>query len=181
MIPETLDKTIEDISLEFPSFKVLKKSESWLMKTIGKLLFIISFGQNKSFMTDFITTIGNTVYVPDSWDSKLEKSRIEVLMHERIHMRQSKKLTPIIYALAYLLFPIPIGFAWARAKLEWEAYTESMRVKSHFSGIQSVKTPEFKEYLFKNFTGSSYMFMMPFKSILEKWYQESIKRLSKID
>jgi hypothetical protein len=172
MIYETLSATIEDILKEFPKFKILKKSESWLMKTISKLLFFISFGKNQSFMINFITTIGNTVYVPDGWDNKPEKSGIEILMHERIHMRQSKKLTPIIYSLAYLFFPIPVGFAWARAKLEWEAYAESMRVKSYFQGIDSIKTPEFKEYLFSNFTGPSYLFMMPFRSVLEKWYKQ---------
>ena len=50
---EILDKAHEF----FPGLKLRYKDESTLMKIMGKLMFF-----NPSFMTQFTTTIGETIY-----------------------------------------------------------------------------------------------------------------------
>lgn len=58
---------LDDMRSEFSSFKIVWKKDSWLMKFIDGFLRVITLGKQRSFMTDYITTIGYTVYVPDSW------------------------------------------------------------------------------------------------------------------
>ena len=73
---------LEDVKSEFPSFELVRKADSRFMKFLAFLLFF-----NKAFMADFVTTIGNTIWVPDKWDKWPAVSRAEVLRHERIHLR----------------------------------------------------------------------------------------------
>ena len=108
MTNEDYLRLIEEIKEEFPTFTIRKKSSSFFMKSISTCLKVISFGKMDSFMEDFITTIGNTVYVPDNWDSKSASTKIISLRHERIHMRQTKRIGRIKFSLLYLFFPIPI-------------------------------------------------------------------------
>jgi hypothetical protein len=77
-------------------------------------------------------TICNTVYVKRGWAYKNVRNRIALLRHERIHLRQykrlglgSNKLGLIPFLFLYLLVPLPIWRSW-RALLEVEAYRESL-------------------------------------------------------
>src|SRR3972149_9289554 len=114
------------IRKEFPGFLIKKKTDSRMMRAIDLFLKIITFGQMKKFMSSFITTVGEVVYVPDNWDGKTEQNRMIVLRHERIHMRQAKRYTRPLFSFLYLFFPLPTVFAYFRMRLEREAYEESM-------------------------------------------------------
>lgn len=76
--------------------KIAFKDESRLMRLIGFLMFF-----NRAFMTDYITTLGRTVYFPTRGD--LLAGPWETLAHEAVHVRDYIR-TPVRFALSYL-FP----------------------------------------------------------------------------
>jgi hypothetical protein len=171
------DQLLDEIKIEFPKFKIVQKTDSNLMVVIALFLKILTFGKNKEFLTTYITTIGNTIYVPDDWNFRPWQPKYIVIRHERIHLRQSKKYGSILFSLIYLFFPIPFLFAYGRAKLEWEAYEESLRTEAELFGVNYIKQDKVKDFIFKQFTTSVYLWMFPFKSTLNKWYQKSLKNI----
>ena len=52
-----------DLKKEFPKFSLINKSDSRLMKVIDVLLRIITFNQQKTFLTKYTTTLNTTVYL----------------------------------------------------------------------------------------------------------------------
>ncbi len=119
---KNFEKLVVETAEEFPNFEIHYKQDSWLCKAINIFLKVITFWQMKKFMTHFITTIGNKVYVPDSWDERSDFDKYLVLFHERVHMRQKAKYGMIPFAICYLFLPFPIGFAGFRVLFEVEAY-----------------------------------------------------------
>lgn len=115
------EKIVESIIEKYPKFKIEKKSSSVLMKIIHWALFILTFGQMKDFMSKFITVIGYTVYVPDSWESTGDKGKASVLVHEARHMYQKEKYGSIAFSLGYLFWPLPLGLANFRLNMEVDA------------------------------------------------------------
>lgn len=162
---------------EFPDFKVVNKSGSWLMKAIDVSLKVITFGQMKQFMTGFITTLGSTVYVPDGWDDKPVESRLGVLRHERVHMRQAKRHGRFLFSLMYVLLPLPTVFAHFRKKFEQEAYEESLRALQEYYGDSVLKNPGIRSAMIDHFTSAEYFWTWPWKKSIAKWYDDTVARL----
>ena len=129
-IKEALNKILTETKLEFPDFEIIEKKDSTLMKVIDVCLKVITLGQMNKFMTGFITTLGQKVYVTDSWKQGSLIRQTEILRHERIHMRQAKKYGRFLFSFLYLMVPLPAGLAYFRKKFEQEAYEESMRALS---------------------------------------------------
>jgi hypothetical protein len=173
------DILVLEIKKEFPSFKIVPKSESWLSKTINVLLLIITFGQQKTFMSRYTTTIGNTIYTPANWDKRPETSRLAILRHERVHLRQAKKYTRFFFSFLYLFVFFPTVFAYFRKKFEQEAYEESIRARIEYSGIEYVKRSEYKAFLVKQLTSAQYFWTWPFKKSIEKWFDETLEKILK--
>lgn len=168
MIYENL---INEVSVEFPKFKIVKKTNSFFMKIIGFLLFLFSFGKNRSFMDLYTTTIGVTVYVPDNWNRWSDKSRVEILSHERIHMRQATKYGKLKFSFGYLFWPFPILWSSFRTKMEMEAYCESLRIKYEYDPT-IFENLKLKEYIFYQFTGPMYGWMCRDNNKLEAWWKD---------
>lgn len=164
-----------DISREFPSFKVLYKSNSTLMKVINAFLYVITFGNMTQFMTDFITTMGTTVYVPSSWPTLSPIDQCAVLRHERIHMRQSKRMTRVVFSLCYIFWPLPMGLSWGRAKLEMEAYEETLAAWKDY-GVDP-KNPMNVTWMLDHFTTAQYGWMWPFRNKVAAWYDAAVARI----
>jgi hypothetical protein len=156
-----------DIGFEFPSFQVVPKDQSWLMKVINFLLVCITFGKMKTFMTSFTTTIGYTVYVPHGWSLRPTASRATTLRHERVHMRQRKKYGWFLFSFLYLL-ALPIWRAYYRTKFEKEAYEETMKALLEYYGEAAVSAQ--KKSIVENFTGPSYFWMWTDQKAIEAWY-----------
>ena len=176
----TFDQLCEDIRTEFPSFTLVDKGSSFFMKLLNVFLLVVTAGQQKWFMKNFITTIGYTVYVPDGWlTSSPEWDRIVVLRHERIHMRQRKRWGAPLFTLLYLLLPLPIGVSYCRARFEWEAYTETLRAVYEFRGQRVLNDMSFKASIVKHFTSAEYVWMWPFKKTVEKWYDDAVEEILK--
>lgn len=170
------DALVLEIKKEFPSFKIVPKSESWLSKTINVFLLVITFGQQKAFMSRYTTTIGNTIYTPAGWDERSETSKLAIFRHERIHLRQAKKYTRVFFSFLYLFVFFPTIFAYFRKKFEQEAYEESIRARIEYSGIEYVKRPEYKAFLVKQLTSANYFWTWPFKKSIENWFDKALEK-----
>jgi len=165
-----------EVKKEFPDFLILPKDKSALMKFIDVSLMMITFGQMKNFMTGFITTIGNKVYVPDSWDKHTFSSKAEIIRHERIHMRQSRKYGRLLFSFLYLACPFPVGIAYFRKKFEQEAYEESLRALYEYHG-EKIFTASLKQGILSHFTSAQYFWMWPWRKDLEKWYDSAVEKV----
>lgn len=172
----TYEGTLREIKKEFPGFKLLWKEESRLMKFIAGFLLFITFGQQKSFQTRYVTTIGYTVYVPDSWKHLPDISRIITLRHERVHMRQRQRLTLPLFTLLYLLVPLPGGLAYFRTLFEMEAYEESIKatLELYPNGAALLMRPSVRAQMVDHFTTASYFWMWPFRGRVERWYDSTV-------
>jgi len=176
----TLNDFKAEIRAEFPEFKVLPKGESKLMKVIDVFLKVVTFGQMKTFMTGFITTLGYTVYVNTSWTSLEPTNQMVVLRHERVHMRQRKAYGSFWYSFLYLLVFFPVAFAYFRTRFEKEAYEETMKALLEFTpdtGTLTLKSQAFKDRMIGHFTSAEYFWMWPFRRSIERWYDKVVERL----
>ncbi len=168
-----LDKLIAEIKSEFPNFTVIPKADSLLMKWINLFMLLISFGKNQ-FMDDYITTIGTTVYSNNGWDGMKLETRATVLRHERIHMRQQKRYTWPLFAFLYLFPFFPVCFAYFRARMELEAYAETVRADLDYYGTNVIWSDKYKSWLVSQFTGPGYCWMFIFPKTVEKWINAAI-------
>jgi hypothetical protein len=132
----------------------------------------------RSYLDSYHTTIGSTVYVPSGWEEQPSDSRYVILRHELVHLRQFRRLTLPGMAILYLLIPIPMGVSYFRARLEREAYEETIRATAEVFGKEQVRTPAFRERIIRQFTGPSYGWMWPFRQQLERWYDSILERLA---
>ena len=164
-----------EISREFPSFRVRKKSESTLMRLIAWVLLVLTFGKNKDFMTRFITTIGTTVYVPDDRDARSPVGQCLILRHERVHMRQAAKYGSLLFSFLYLFWPIPIYRAVYRRKFEQEAYEESLRAMLEYGEDPSNFVVRMRMVM--HFTTSEYFWMWTNEKDIEEWFDRTVTKV----
>ncbi len=165
---------VDAIRAEFPEFTVTFKRNSELMKAADICLLIITLGQMREFMTKYTTTVGYTIYVPDSWATRSEKSQAITLRHECVHMRQRKKYGWFLFVFLYL-FCAPTIFAYWRAKFEKEAYEESIRATADYYGVAYLLA--LKSYIVSHFLDVSYFWMWPFRTGVERWFDEAVNKV----
>lgn len=172
-------ETLDEIRQEFPAFKLVWKEDSRLMKFIAVFLRFITFGQQRTFQTAYITTIGCAVYVPADWRKMSDISRIITLRHERVHMRQRRKYSMLLFSFLYLLCPLPGGLAYFRARFEMEAYEETIKstVELYPNGAQLVLRRDAKKQMIENFIGPGYFWMWPFRTRMERWYDAAVAKV----
>lgn len=171
-----LDSLIVAITKEYPQFELREKRSSWLMRFIDAVLWLITLGRMKSFVSSFTTTIGYVVYTPTSWDDWSERSRIAILRHERVHMRQRKEKGAFWFSVSYLLLPFPVLWAYYRMKYEMEAYEESMRVLWEYQGTKALDDIH-RAAMIRRFTSAEYFWMWPWRRRIERWYDDFVKRI----
>lgn len=170
----------------FPNLEIKYKDQSLFMKIIGKIMFF-----NPAFMTSYLTTFGDTVYVP-SQQFETQKEFLDVFIHECTHMYDEKRLS-FLYTLSYI-FPqilsiiffllsflitwkimVPLGLLclaplpapW-RTYFEKRAYLVQMYARYKLFGEDpSLYVDHYAAY----FSGASYYFMWIFgetKSIAQE-------------
>src|SRR5262249_36756926 len=105
--------------------RVVPKRRFWHQRAADISLRILTLGGQKSYLTHYVTTLGHTIYVPDDFDAWPPGRAWEVLRHEAVHVRQFERYGWLAMVLVYGLLPLPLGLAYGRARLEWEAYTET--------------------------------------------------------
>lgn len=151
---------LEELRAKWPRFKIIEKGDSPFCKVIDKVLRVLTFGGQRTFMTSYVTTLGYRIYVPDGYDRHVAPGRRYLTMrHEAVHVRQFRTLTWPLITLVYVLLPIPMGFAGGRAFLEWQAYRETLTATWQLYGEEAARDPDLHERIVRRYTGPDYGWM----------------------
>jgi hypothetical protein len=171
------NELIEEIAHEFPGFRLISKRESPLSRLIDRALKIVTFGAQRAYLTHYHTVLGHTLYTPDTWATTAEVDRIIVLRHERIHLRQRRRYGLPLMTFLYLIPFLPLGLAYGRARLEWEAYRETLRATAELLGLEGARSASLRERIVGRFTSGDYGWMWPFRRQVERWYDRALAEL----
>jgi hypothetical protein len=177
MSDDALAALMAELRGEFPRFRIVKKGADRLSRAIDVALKVLSFGRMRTYLTEYRTVIGDTLYVPDDWDDEPPADRAICLRHERVHLRQRRRWTMPLFAAAYLLFPLPVGLAYCRARFEWEAYRETLRATFELKGAAAVRDPLLRARMIERFAGPAYLWMWPFRAEVGRWYDAALTEL----
>lgn len=170
---------IEEIQKEFPRFRIVRKQGDPLSVCIDRLLRIVTLGGQCAYLTDYHTVLGYRLYVPTAWDTLSDLDRVILLRHERIHLRQRRRYGMLVMAFLYLVPFAPLGLAWGRARLEWEAYTETLRATAELLGLDAARSPKLRQHILARFTGPDYGWMWPFPRQLNRWYDRALTAIER--
>lgn len=172
-----------------PSFRIRTKDKpDWIYRIVRAVVGIF----NKDLDEHYITVISGTCWVPPSFAVRSARDQIETLAHETVHEYDRKRLTTPVFTLLYLfpqilgilallaILAIWFGPGWlwclgfilflapipspGRMWIELRGYQTNMMLAKY---VGKWNTPEglewVAEYYSKQFTGSGYYFMWPFR------------------
>jgi hypothetical protein len=176
-VEDRYQELVAEMRSEFPGLRIVKKPESALQRAIHKALVVVTLGAQRRYLDGYQTTIGRTIYVTSDWDLRPAAERYVTLRHERVHLRQFARYGLVLMSVLYLLIPFPVGLAWFRARLEWEAYAESIRAQAELHGRAAAAEPRFRERIVSQFTSGAYGWMWPFRRAVETWYDGALESL----
>jgi hypothetical protein len=167
-----LEGILAELEAEFPRFRILKKRTSLLQRAIHVTLALVTLGGQRVYITDYHTVLFGTLWVPDKWDAMSDDDKYILLRHERIHLRQRARMGDVAMTFVYLVPFFPLFLAYGRARIEWEAYVETLRATAEVYGPKAAEAlrPQIK----RRFTGPEYGWMWPFPSAIDRWFDEAM-------
>lgn len=171
------DAFLAEIRAEFPKFRIVPKATDALSRAIDVAVRVLSFGQQREYMTSYHTVLGQTLYVPTAWARMSDLDRVILLRHERVHLRQSRRFGALGMAFLYAVPFLPMGLAYGRARIEWEAYTETIRATAELRGPEAARSPRLREHVVSQFSSPAYLWMWPFRRSVERWYDEALSMI----
>jgi hypothetical protein len=171
------DPLLLAIQKEFPRFLIVAKRGDRLSRLIDRALRVITLGAQDRYLTEYHTVIGDTLYVPDAWDRMGDTERTILLRHERVHLRQRRRYGLPLMAFLYLVPIFPLFLALGRARLEWEAYAETLRATAELRGYAAAADPALRRHIVQRFLGPDYGWMWPFRGQVERWYDAVLHEL----
>ena len=157
---------------EFDGKLNITPKNTWFLRTFTKANFGI--------------TLMYTIALPDSWESMSFTAKASMLMHEAQHVRQQLRLGMgniylgfLVQALLYIFMFFPVGFAYARARLEMEGYKETLRGYYLMNGrnLSVIDNESMRKHVIGQFTGPSYFYMWPYKKYMNRWYDRTLKEI----
>jgi len=166
---------LASIQTEFPSFEILPKRASRLQRAIHFALLAITLGGQRVYLTRYHTVLFGKLWVPDSWDGMRDADRFILLRHERVHLRQRARMGDAAMAFVYLVPFFPLGLAWGRARIEWEAYEETIRATHEVYGKDGVA--RLRGEIVRRFTSADYGWMWPFPRVVNGWFDAAVASL----
>lgn len=167
---------IAEMQREFPRFSIRYKRDSGLQRAIHHALRVVTFGGMSTYATNYHTVLFGTLWVPDSWDRMSDIDRVILLRHERIHLRQRARMGDAVMSFVYL-FPIfPLFLAYGRARIEWEAYEETITATAELVSKDAARA--LKPQIVRRFVGPDYGWMWPFPKTIERWFDAHFASLS---
>ncbi len=172
----TADEFIAEMKREFPRFSIQYKRDSKLQRAIHVALRVATFDRMKTYATQYHTVLFGTLWVPDSWDRMSDIDRVILLRHERVHLRQRRRMGDVVMAFVYLVPFFPLFLAYGRARIEWEAYEETLAATAELVGLDAARA--LKGPIIRRFVGPDYGWMWPFPKTIERWFDEHMARLS---
>ena len=170
-------RLIQEMRREFPAFRIVSKSGNLLSQLIDLALKVVTAGQQREYLTRYHTVLGFTLYVPESWGSASDVDRAILLRHERVHLRQRRRYGYPLMAFLYLIPFLPLGLAYGRARLEWEAYRETLRATAELKGLAAAKSEALRRQIVARFVSGAYGWMWPFPRQVERWYDAALDDL----
>lgn len=174
---ELSERFLAELAAEFPRFRIVPKRGSTLSTAIDWALRIVTLGGQRQYLTRYHTVIGDTLYVPETWEQMGDVDRVILLRHERVHLRQRRRYGGPLMTFLYLVPFLPLGLAYGRARIEWEAYTETLRATAELRGAAAVQDADLRQQIVQRFTGPDYGWMWPFRSVVEGWYDRVVSDL----
>ena len=162
---------------EFPAFRIVPKRHNLLSHAIDWALRLVTFGAQRHYLTHYHTVIGYTLYVPPSWAQMSDVARVILLRHERVHLRQRRRYGFVLFAFLYLVPFLPLGLAYGRARLEWEAYRETLRATAELQGFSALADGRLRAEIVRRFVGGDYGWMWPFPAQVRAWIDEALAEL----
>lgn len=159
--------------------RVVAKSAHWHQRAAATALRVLTFGGQRTYLSDYVTTLGHTIYVPDGFDAWAPAHALEVLRHELVHVRQFERLGWWVMILVYGFLPLPAGLAWGRARLEWEAYRETLRAVAEYEGLAAARAPSLHRHIVTRFTGPDYGWMWPFPRAVQGWIDAALDEIER--
>jgi hypothetical protein len=170
----SVDRFIDEMRVEFPGFRIVRKETDRLSRLIDLGLRALTLGRQRDYLTRYHTVLGRTLYVPRTWATATDHERLVVLRHERVHLRQTRRFGRLGLAFLYLIPFFPVGLAWGRARLEWEAYEETLRATVELEGPEKAADPALRRRIVDRFVGPDYGWMWPFRRQVERWYDDAL-------
>lgn len=174
-----LEQLCEHLARRDKPVRVVKKSEYWHQRLADLGLRIVTLNGQNRYLSHYVTTLGHTIFVPDDFDLWPAKNRYEILRHELVHVRQFERYTFAGMVLFYVLLPLPLGLAYGRARLEWEAYAETLAAVAEVEGLAAARAPELHDMIVRRFTGPDYGWMWPFPSAVRRWIAAELEVIEK--
>jgi hypothetical protein len=169
------ERFLDEIRAEFPRFEIRKKRGDRLQRAIGVFLAVVTFGGQRVYLTRYHTAMFGRLYVPDSWDAMDDVARYVLLRHERVHLRQRRRMTGFGMAVVYLVPFFPLFLAYGRARIEWEAYIETIRATHETMGLPAARA--LRGEILRRYTGPDYGWMWPFPGVVGRWFDAEIAAL----
>ena len=150
---------LDSLRERYPDFRVIAKAKSPLNQAIDKVLRLLTFGGQSTYLSHYVTTLGARIYTPEDWERRPPKVRYSIMRHEAVHIAQFKRYGWLGMSLLYTLLPLPFGFAAGRAWLEWQAYRETIIATWQIDGSDAARSQVLREEIIKRFTGPDYGWM----------------------
>jgi hypothetical protein len=172
-----LDALLEAMARRSRPVRVVIKRVYWHQRAAHHALRILTFGGQNRYLSHYVTTLGHTIYVPDDWSDWDPAHAWEVLRHELVHVDQFERIGWLGMILIYGFFPLPAGLAYGRARLEWEAYRETLRAVAEIEGLEAARSPALHAQIIERFTGPDYGWMWPFPRQVQKWIDEALPEI----
>ncbi|MCS6911694.1 MAG: hypothetical protein RMK29_01930 [Myxococcales bacterium] len=169
---------LQELRRSYPRFRLRSKQNHPLQRAIHRALQLLTLGKMRTYLSEYQTTLGQTVWVTADWDAQPALQRWVTLRHEAVHLAQFRRLGMVGIALLYLLVPLPVGLAWFRMRLEREAYEETLRALAEALGVEALREPGLRSSIIRQFTGPAYGWMWPFPRAVARWYDRFVASLS---
>jgi hypothetical protein len=154
--------------------RIVPKAQVWHQRAIHHLLRAVTLGAQSSYLDRYVTTLWRTVYVTPDWEARPIEERWATLRHELVHVRQFERWG-LLFALAYLLLPLPLGLAWFRMRAERAAYEETLRAWHQLGGRAAAE--RLRAHICHQFTSGAYGWMWPFPSAVARWFDRFVASL----
>ncbi|UJR80708.1 hypothetical protein [Sandaracinus amylolyticus] len=168
---------VEALQREFPGLRVVSKRGHTMSIVIDRLLKIVTLGGQSAYLTRYTTVLGRTIYTPTEWEQRDPRERYITMRHEAVHLRQSRRYGMLLMSFLYALPFFPLGLAYGRARIEWEAYAETFRAVAEVWGPAKARSPELRAHVLRQFTSPAYGWMWPFPKQVNRWIDEVLATL----
>jgi hypothetical protein len=171
------ERYLDELRRAHPRLRILYKEHDAFSRAVDRALRVLTLGGQSAYMTRYVTTIGARIYLPSSWDARDDDDKYVTLRHEAVHLRQFERIGLVGMSLLYLLPILPLGLALGRARLEWEAYAETLRATAEVHGKDAARSPALHAHIVAQFTGPAYGWMWPFPSTIHRWIHQTLSEM----